>query len=149
MTPEELKEYFGLAPHAENGAFSEQHYGHFFSGRASSGSIFYYVGPEEITEFHRIDCDEYWCYSEGVPLDVWLISEDGKITVKKLGTDKGCEPFVYVPKGTLFASRHSGKADCGTFLVCITVPRFDPSGFELISKEELLEKHPEAAEFYK
>lgn len=40
-----------------------------------SGSIYYFVAPGEITEFHRIDCDEYWCYNAGSPLEVWSVKD--------------------------------------------------------------------------
>lgn len=147
MTAEELVKRFGMSAHAEKGAYIEKHYEH-TDGRAASGSIYYYVGADELTEFHVIDCDEYWCYTEGAPLEVWLVSPEG-ITVKNLGVEENCEPFVYVPKGTVFASRHAADSNGGTFLTCITVPRFDPAGFQLVPKEELLKNHPEAEEFYK
>ena len=147
-TAEELVARFGMSPHVENGSYIEKHFAYDGEGRAPSGSIYYYVAPDERTEFHVIDCGEYWCYTAGSPLDIWLVDKNGTVTVKKLGIDEGCEPFVYVESGTIFASKHFEKYDEGTFLCCITVPRFDPDGFRLIEKDEMLKICPQAKEFY-
>lgn len=108
MTAEELAKRFDIQIHAENGSFCECHYIHEGEGRARSGSIYYYVGPTERTKFHRIDCDEYWNYVEGSTLEICLLQENGEMTMRKLGVEAGAEPLIYVPKGTIFASKHAG-----------------------------------------
>ena len=148
MTAEELCRRFAMEPHPEHGAFSERHYEHLGKGRPASGSIYYYVAPDERTDFHRIDCDEYWCYNGGSPLELWVIAPDGGVSVRRLGIEDGCEPFVYLPKGAIFASRHGEAVTEGTFLTCITVPRFQYEGFELFEKEEILAEYPQVKGFY-
>ena len=148
MTAKEIMQSFCMEAHAENGSFVEKHYKNTEPGRPASGSMYYYVDADEITEFHKIDCDEYWCYTAGSALDIWLFDENGELTVKKLGIQEGCEPAVYVRKGTVFASKHPEKCSDGTFLVCITVPRFDYAGFTLIPKDEMIQKYPQSIEFY-
>lgn len=74
----------------------------------AKGSIYYYVGPTERTKFHRIDCDEYWNCVEGSTLGICLLQENGEKTMRKLGVEAGAEPLIYVPKGTIFASKHAG-----------------------------------------
>ena len=149
MTAKELTERFGMSAHPENGAFIERHYAHEGSGRAASGSIYYYVAPGELTQFHVIDCDEYWCYAEGSALEVWIVDPaDGSVAVKRLGADAGCEPCVYIRRGLIFASRHGDKVADGTFLTCITVPRFDYVGFTIIPEGEMREKYPKTAKFF-
>ncbi len=155
---DELMKYFSMEEHPENGQFVEKHYVQEGEGRAASGSIYYYVAPGEKTAFHRIDCDEYWCYVAGDTLDLWQVSPEGEVSVMKLGIEKGAEPFVYVKKGRIFASRHSaetlnpqadrGQTKEGTFLTCITVPRFTYEGFEMFSEEEMVKNYPQTAEFY-
>ena len=149
MTAKELAERYHLTAHPENGSFLERHYENVGEGRAASGSIYYYVAEDERTAFHRIDCDEYWCYNAGSPLDVWQIDPKGGLTVTRLGTDEGCEPLLYVRTGTLFASRHGEAYADGTFLTCITVPRFRYEGFTMLSREEVLELCPAAEEFFR
>lgn len=148
MTAEELCRRFDMQPHPENGAFSERHYEHAGGNRPASGSIYYYVAPDERTDFHRIDCDEYWCYNGGSPLDIWVIAPDGSVGVRRLGIEDGCEPFVYLPQGVIFASRHDEAVTEGTFLTCITVPRFQYEGFELFEKEEILAEYPQTGAFF-
>jgi len=146
---EELLKRYNMAAHVENGAYLERHYVSTEPGRPTSGSIYYYVAPEERTMFHYIDCDEYWCYIAGSPLEIWQISPAGEVSTVLLGVEPGCEPLVYLKKGAKFASRHPGKAQEGTFLSCITVPRFQPEGFHLCSDEEIRNAYPEAEGFFR
>lgn len=154
MLPEELMIRYGMRPHEENGAFAESHYVSEGAERAASGSIYYYVAPNERTEFHRIDCDEYWIYTAGSSLEIWMISPEGSLSIQCLGVTPNSNPKVYVPKGTVFASRHIKTADCesssaeGTFLVCITVPRFTYEGFTLFTRKEVTDLCPEVSDFY-
>lgn len=148
QTPEELISRLALTPHPENGAFAERHYPHSGLERAASGAIYYYVAPDEKTEFHRIDCDEYWCYAAGETLDVWVIDPNGCLTVTRLGITPDAEPILYVKKGDTFASRHRDPVTEGTFLSCITVPRFTYDGFEMFTEAEAREKFPACAPFF-
>ena len=148
MTAEELMQHFSMAAHIENGSFVEKHYESKTPGRAESGAIYYYVSPDEITQFHVIDCDEYWCYTKGSPLDVWMISAEGRLTVHRLGVEADCEPLLYVPRGAIFASKHSSPVSEGTFLTCITVPRFSYEGFTMFSEAEMRDRFPETAAFF-
>ena len=147
ITAEMLMERNNMQPHVENGCFVEKHYEADPSKRAESGLIYYYVAPKEITEFHRIDCDEYWCFTAGGALSIWIIDESGAVSEKKFGIDADCEPAVYFKKGVIFASKSLSDAE-GTFLTCITVPRFSPEGFELFGREEMISKFPETEKFY-
>ena len=146
ITAEELMRRYSMSPHVENGFFIERHYKSDPAVRAASGSIYYYVAPGEKTEFHRIDCDEYWCFAAGAPLSIWTIDEAGGVCVSRFGTDEGCEPVVYFRKGLIFASK--SLSDEGTFLSCITVPRFSPDGFEMFTEEEITTAYPETKSFY-
>ena len=148
MTAKELMKRYAMGAHVENGAFIERHYEHTGTDRAASGLIYYYVAPGERTEFHVIDCDEYWCYACGAPLEVWQIDADGRLTVERLGVDGGCEPVLYMKKGVTFASRPASDAPDGTFLSCLTVPRFRYESFRLLTKEEVCTLCPEAERFF-
>lgn len=146
--PEELLHRFGLQGHVENGAFAECNYPHEGPGRADSGAIYYYVSANEYTKFHVIDCDEYWCYIAGSPLEIWQISPEGAITTVRLGIEEGCEPLVYLKKGVTFASRRFRQEQEGTFLSCITVPRFTYDGFTLVEDEDAVKHWPETKAFF-
>lgn len=146
--PEELLRRYGLQGHVENGAFVECNYPHTAPGRADSGAIYYYVSPNEYTKFHVIDCDEYWCYIAGSPLEIWQISPEGAITTVRLGIEEGCEPLVYLKKGVTFASRRFRREQEGTFLSCITVPRFTYEGFTLVEDEDAVKRWPDTKAFF-
>lgn len=137
-----------MQAHPENGFFVERHYENPETERAASGSIYYYIAAGERTKFHGIDCDEYWCYTKGAPVEVWQIDVEGVCTVQRLGVEEGCEPAVYIRKGTLFAGKSLRTDGEGTLLICITVPRFSYKGFQIVSDEEIRETYPAAAGFY-
>ena len=146
---EELAERYEMQPHVENGSYLECHYEHTGEGRAASGSIYYYVGAQEITAFHVIDCDEYWCYNAGTPLEVWQADPDGAVRMTVLGAGEGCEPLIYLKSGVKFASRHAPGTAAGTFLTCITVPRFSAEGFAMIPDDEMLRDYPALRDFFR
>lgn len=149
MSVLKLLEKYDMKPHEENGSYSECHYKYDGEDRAASGSSYFYTAPGERTLFHRIDCDEYWCFNAGSALEVWVIDLEGKLEIKRLGVEQNAEPLIYFPKGVIFASRNLDAGGEGTFFTCITVPRFSYQGFELVEKDEVLKICPEAEGFWK
>lgn len=145
---QELIRKYGMQPHEENGCYAEQHFPYAGDGRAPSGSSYFYVPAGESTQFHRIDCDEYWCYHGGDCLEVWIIDPTGHLEVKKLGLGEDAEPMLYFPQGSIFGSRNLSMAGEGTFFTCITVPRFSYEGFELVDQEEVIRLCPETKAFW-
>ncbi len=148
MTVFDLLEKYNMKPHEENGSYAECHFRYDKEGRAPSGSSYFYVPAGEKTLFHRIDCDEYWCFNAGDALEVWIVNVNGTLEIKRLGLDKDCEQLLYFPRGVIFASRSLNKDGDGTFFTCITVPRFSYDGFELLEREEVTRICPETEEFY-
>lgn len=148
MKANELMKKYGMKPHEENGSYVEKHYFHEHSDRPASGSIYYYIAPGEVTKFHRIDCDEYWCHNAGSDVEIWAFTPDGVLKKHILGTSDKAEPFVYFKKGEIFASRLGKDADDGAFITCITVPRFSYGGFEVIEREEMTALYPESYGFW-
>ena len=139
---------YDMATHQENGTFIETHYVNQTDGRAASGSMYYYIAPGEKSQFHRIDCDEYWCYNAGDSLELWIIDPDGGIRQCRLGIEEGCEPTVYLKQGVIFAAKHYVNCEDGTFLTCITVPRFSYDGFEMFDRETILKLYPDTVRFF-
>ena len=148
MRADQLIEQYSMAPHEEQGLYIERHFPFAGTGRAPSGHIYYYVAPGEHTDFHRIDCDEYWIYSAGETLELWVIGLDGTLSVKRCGAEAGAEPCVRFAAGEIFASRLPADAPDGSFVTCVTVPRFTYEGFELFEKEKMCTLYPETATFW-
>ena len=148
MRASDLMKKYAMDRHAENGAYVEKHYHSDKPGRADSGSIYYYVAPGEVTKFHRIDCDEYWCHNAGTDIEIWSFTPEGVLRKHVLGTSESAEPFVFFRRGEIFASRLRADSPDGAFITCITVPRFTYEGFEMIGKEEMLRRYPESSGFW-
>ena len=149
MTADELMKKYAMDSHMENGTFLEKHYLSEKPGRADSGSMYYYVAPGERTKFHRIDCDEYWCHNAGADIEIWSLTPEGELKKLLLGTSEQAEPLAFFKSGEIFASRIPDNSADGAFITCITVPRFNYDGFELIEKEKMTGLCPETAEFWK
>lgn len=148
MKAKDLFIKYAMERHPENGSYIENHYESDTAGRAGSGSIYYYVAPGDTTEFHRIDCDEYWCHNAGADIEIWSFAPDGTLKKHLLGTSEKAEPLVFFKMGEIFASRLSGDSPDGAFITCITVPRFSYDGFEIIEKEKMTGLFPEASDFW-
>lgn len=148
MKASDLATRYSMDRHIENGAFVERHYDSGKPGRACSGSIYYYVAPGETTEFHRIDCDEYWCHNAGSDIEVWSFSPEGTLKKHLLGTSEHAEPLAFFKRGEVFASRLPKESPDGAFITCITIPRFTYEGFEVIEKEQMIALYPESSGFW-
>lgn len=148
ISAEELISRYKADRHVENGMFIERHYPAGGTGRPASGNIYYYVKPGERTQFHRIDCDEYWSYNAGSTLELWVISLDGQLRIEQCGITEGAEPTIRLAAGEIFASRLGEDAPDGTFVTCITVPRFSYEGFQMLSREEMSRLYPDTDGFW-
>ena len=150
MRADELMARFQLEPHVEGGSFRELDAGEErFPGRAPSGVIYYYLGPQEHSEFHLLDSDEYWLWHAGSSLEIWTVDGDGELRTTRLGLNEGEEPCVLLHAGVIFGARHiPGTSDDGTLVSCVTVPRFSYEHYRILPREEMLEKYPGSAAFY-
>ena len=146
-----LAERFNLEPHVEGGAFRELYHA---SGKAAdrldSGVIYYMLGAGEFSDFHVLDSDEYWFYHAGTTLELWSVQEDGSMKVELLGIEEGAEPCVVIRKNTIFGARHVvDDENAGILVSCVTVPEFTYETYKILPKEEMLEKYPASAAFFR
>ena len=137
-----------LLPHPEGGYYKEVYkaadeYQTKLGTRSASTAIYFLLEKGNFSAFHRIQSDELWHHYEGCSLEIFIIDEQGKLEVLKLGKnfEKGEEPLRIVRKGLWFASR---VQDEGYALVgCTVSPGFDFKDFELASRSNLLSLYPE------
>lgn len=149
MTRETMIERFGMKPHVEGGLFCELYQEENREGvRGASGVIYYALGPDERADFHCLDCDEYWLYHSGSPLDIWSYDAAGRLTVQRMGLEEGAQPCVLLKAGCLFGARPAPGATEPTLLSCVTVPQFSYAHYRLLTREEMLAAHPDAAAFF-
>ncbi len=144
---QELKDHYKLQQHPEGGWFNECYTScEDKDGRALAGSIYFLLERNEISHFHRIDCEEIWFYHEGSGMKITVI-KDAVQEEFLLGKDigRGEKMMVTIPKDAVFAAENLDPVSY-TFVSCITTPKFSYEGFKLIDKGELKEIYPAASE---
>lgn len=143
-----------LLPHPEGGFYKESYRSselikqsylpNRFSGdRNFSTAIYFLLTSGNFSAFHRIQQDEVWHFYEGVPLNVHVITPEGKYTKHKVGhIHQGLQPQLVVPKGCWFAS-NIDQEESYTLVGCTVAPGFDFADFELASRQDLIYLFPE------
>lgn len=140
--------HLGLDQHPEGGFYkssftSSEEINAFGTKRSLFTNIYFLLGSEDISHFHRLKSDEVWYYHAGSPLLVHVIDEEGNYHEMKVGLDieNGEKPQVIVPKNSIFGSSVIEK---GTYSLvgCMVSPGFDFEDFELFTQDELLTDYP-------
>ena len=137
-----------MIPHVEGGYFKES----FLSednvreNKKLWSSIYFLLRTGEVSNFHRLKSDELWYYHDGEALTIYMISPQGKLITKQLGTDieNGESPQVLVPKDYIFGS--AMNKDGFSLVGCMVAPAFEYEEFELFEREHLLSLYPEHKE---
>lgn len=154
MNAEYLINTFAMNRHPEGGYYKETyrspeiipHSGlpsRFTGDRCFSTAIYFLLVGEEFSSFHRIKADEVWHFYAGSPLELFMISPEGVLTMVLIGNnpEKG-QHFQYtVPAGYWFASR-CFDANGFSFVGCTVAPGFDFADFELATGENLVLRFP-------
>ena len=149
MRADDLAARFNLEPHVEGGTFVELNEAvPEGMGRAPHGVIYYHLGSNEHSDFHVLDSDEYWLWHAGSTLEIWIVNDDGSMRIQRLGVEDGADPCVLIKAGVIFGARHMAGACDGTFVSCVTAPRFSYEHYRILPREEMLEKYPASAAFF-
>ena len=128
---QEIVRLLGMAAHPEGGWFVET-----FrdapgpDGRARCTAIYFLLGADQVSAWHRVDASEIWLWQAGAPLAL-TISEDGVAArAARLGPDlrAGHQPQQVVPAHAWQAAESLGA---WTLVSCVVAPGFEFSGFEL------------------
>lgn len=143
-----------LQPHPEGGFFRETYRSAGLIRRDSLDSgypgarnystcIYFLLTSEVFSAFHRIRQDEIWHFYDGSPIELHVISDDGRYTKTLIGRDldQGQVPQWVVPGGAWFAATVV-QQDAYALLGCTVAPGFDFLDFELPTREELTGKFP-------
>ena len=146
---------YGLGSHPEGGWYKQTYKCNeqitadslperFGANRAFSTAIYFLLGKENFSAFHRIKSDECWHFYAGDPLLIYIIEQTGELRIISLGSDheKG-ESFQYVvPANCWFASRPAPKSEY-CFVGCTVSPGFEFDDFELADITELSVMYPQ------
>ena len=149
-------EKYNLLPHPEGGYYAETYRSsesvdkgalpeRFTGNRSFSTGIYFLLGKENFSAFHRIKADEMWHFYAGDALDIFVIyPESGQLEIIKLGSnpDNGETFQAVVPAGTWFGSRPAAGSDY-CLVGCTVAPGFDFEDFEMADREILIDLFPQ------
>jgi uncharacterized protein len=146
-TASRLVRALGLRPHPEGGYFTET----YRSGvqiaagtgpRAALTSIYYLLGGDTFSAFHRLASDEIWHHYRGGRVAIDTIGADRRHRRYVLGDRKHFQAAI--PAGIWFAA-HVVERRSYALLGCDVAPGFDYADFEIGTRATLLNEFPEHA----
>jgi len=107
--------------------------------RSPETAIEFLLAGGAVSRLHRLRQDEIWAHLEGPGLELYLLSEPGRVTRHRLAAGR---PAVTVPAGVWMGAEATG----GWALVsCICRPGFDFDDLEFARRPQLLAEWPEHA----
>ncbi len=128
---QEIVRMLGMQPHPEGGWYVETHRAQAGDGeRAAATTIYFLLGTDQVSAWHKVDATEVWLWQAGAPLAL-TISDDGyDARFQRLGPDlrAGHRPQAIVPPHAWQTAESLGA---WTLVSCVVAPGFEFSGFEL------------------
>lgn len=154
-----------LRPHPEGGYYREVYRspetipaaslpGRYGGRRSFSTAIYFLLAAGQYSAFHRLKSDEIWHFYAGAPIDIFIISPDGKLARIRLGNDPvvGGTPQCIVKAGSWFAAApaiQNPKSKIINKLYslagCTVAPGFDFADFEAGRRATLCAMFPRHA----
>ncbi|MGZ3711663.1 MAG: cupin domain-containing protein [Bdellovibrionota bacterium] len=115
--------------------------------RAAITAIYYLVTPEDYSALHRVKSDEIFHFCAGDPVEMIQITEDGALSLHKLGSDflRGQNPQVVVERG-VWQGLRLVRGGSWALMGCTVAPGFEYKDFELGERDALLAEFPEHRE---
>ena len=128
-TAKEFIEQYQLQPHPEGGWYKETYRSKETIAASSLPERF--TGEKNFSAFHKIKSDECWHFYAGDALHVYLMYDDDKMEIIKLGSNiANGELFQYVvPANCWFASLPAAESKF-CFVGCTVAPGFDFADFQ-------------------
>lgn len=109
------------------------------------GAIYYLMQPGDFSAMHRLTGPELWHFYAGSPVEMVLLDPDGSVRRPTLGPDlvAGERPLQPVATGVWMGASTTGA---WTLVGTTMAPPYDPAGFELGDRDELVAAYPAAAD---
>jgi uncharacterized protein len=155
MTPEQLIAHYQLVAHPEGGWYKETYKStekiagsalplRFGGDRHLATAIYFLLEAGNFSAFHRIKSDECWHFYGGQALEIFVLAQDGSLTITQLGSNiRAGELYQYVvPAGCWFASKPAAGT-AFSFVGCTVSPGFDFLDFELATASQLSAVYPQ------
>ncbi|HED07485.1 MAG TPA: cupin domain-containing protein [Ignavibacteria bacterium] len=124
--------------------------GRYGSDRNYLTSIYFLLVEENVSLFHKIKSDEIWHFYDGSTIKIYILKNDGVLSVKLLGRnlESGESLQVIIKKDTWFCAEVVNKKSFG-IVGCTVAPGFDFNDFKLAEKDELIKNFPNHKELIK
>ena len=144
--------YLKLSKHPEGGYYRETYRSQYsitpegYPGeRNVSTSIYYLLGQNDFSSFHRLKSDEIWHFYYGDSARIHMIDQEGKYQIRDVGSNpEAGEAFqVLIPSNTWFAAETLGEY---SLVGCTVAPGFDFSDFNLSGRDNMLHLFPKYKE---
>jgi len=139
---EPLKNRYQMIPHPEGGYYKEIYKNQeTIEGVPLATSIYFLMGKEDISWYHRLQSDEIWYFHQGGTLLISMIMPNGTYKEALLGSTPNASHQVVVPRNTIFGS----KVIDGEYVLvgCMVSHGFTFDEFEMFEYDELLQAYPE------
>lgn len=147
MSIKKLIETYGLQPHPEGGYYRETYRSEQVidspihnQQRNALTQIYFLLGRDDISRFHKVFHDEVWHFYAGAPLKLIDLNKDG---VEEVLLGESAQCFHHVIKGGHYQAAES----TGDFSLvgCTVAPGFDFADFKFLSDDGIglndLDKH--------
>lgn len=118
--------------------------------RSFSTSIYFLLNGDEFSNLHRIQSDETWHFYVGSTLELYVLSEDGRLVIHLLGRDleNGEHLQVTIPRNCWFGGKVK-EPESYALLGCTVAPGFHFDDFELGDRNSLISLFPDHKEIIK
>jgi predicted cupin superfamily sugar epimerase len=139
---------FKMIPHPEGGYFANKYQANsriLYSNKEVElySSIYYLLESGEKSCFHRLNTDEIWHFYDGCPIVIHELNQNLEYQYTILGKDAPTPNFQYLIKaGTWFAATPMLE-NSFSLIGCTLSPAFTYDGFEIASRQELLDLYPQ------
>ena len=127
----EIIRLLDMKPHPEGGYYAEtfrdQDRG---DGRAHCTAIYFLLGADDVSAWHKVDATEIWLWQAGAPLTLTLSADGKTASAQRLGPNlrSGERPQLIVEAGHWQTAESVGA---WTLVSCVVAPGFDFAGFEM------------------
>lgn len=149
----------GLKKHPEGGYYKEVYRSgeiilpehlpkRYKKSRNFSTSIYFLLEGKQFSSFHLLQSDEIWHFYDGSSVLIYIINQDGELSIKKLGRGKDNDLQLAIEKQNWFAAEVEDKKSFSLF-GCTVSPGFEFEDFELGKRDTLVKKFPQYSDLIK
>jgi predicted cupin superfamily sugar epimerase len=141
---QQLIQKYNMQKHPEGGYYCQTYINdEQVDGKSLATSIYFLLGEDDASRYHKLQSDEVWYYHEGGSLLISMITPDGSYQEVLLGTADNAVHQYTVPKGTIFGS----VVKDGSYVLvgCMVSHGFSFEEFELFDYKVLQRTYPKAS----